>query len=543
MLLAFGLGVLVPLPGRALAAPAIVVDSARFGNTFVVGEAPELTVRVTAEVGLSFTGTLRVAVRDAYGGSAGRLRVPVDLAAGVTGAWPVPIVSPRLGHFRVDVRLLGPDRRPVASVATEAGIVPPLDGSDADASAVGYYVVPFPSERGQADAIAAQMRRLGVRWVRLAYNWVDDTRRTRPDLRDPAWLDTADFAHWVDAFLAHDIGVLGVVFGMARWASSQPDDATVDNTRITYPRWGLVAPQDPADWHALVRTLAERFRGRVQAWELWNEPDIFYFWRSSADDFATLVQVTAAALRVVDPAARLVLNFVDQGTEESVAFQERVLAVAGHELDVFGWHYGNLEVVQAAQTLMPRLRPGASLWNTEAYGAPRRLISRWLEQRSAGVERLFPFIYHLPIDDAALGLARFGLYPVNVDYTPRPDAIALRTMSDLVGSAAPVSGGPAGRGYFAYRFVAADGDVTALVDGNDPGLTWMPASSPVVQLRVPRGVRQVEVTDLMGNRTVQAVRGGRLQVRMLGVASFLRAVPSSPLAGLRVVRSRRRRAR
>jgi hypothetical protein len=124
---------------------------------------------------------------------------------------------------------------------------------------------------------------------------------------------------------------------------------------------GRRTPQTGTPW---CTPLAARLRGRVRAWELWNEPDIFYFWRSNADEFAVLLQVTAAALREVDPAMRLVLNFVDQGTPESAAFQDRVLAVAGHEIDVLGWHYGNLEILEAARMLMPRLRPGATLSNT-----------------------------------------------------------------------------------------------------------------------------------------------------------------------------------
>jgi hypothetical protein len=538
---AFLVGLAIVVPVGVLAAPAIVIESARFGNTFEIGDSPALTVRVVPEAGQAFRGRLHVRIRDAYGKPAGRLRAGVELAAGATGTWTVPIASARIGHFQLEATLLGADRRPAASGSTTAGIVPPPPTSPAADSAVGYYVVPARSERGQADAIAAQMRQLGLRWVRLGYNWVDDARRSRPDLDDPAWLDTEDFEFWVDAFRAHDIEVLGVVFGVARWASSRPDDETVDNDRITYPRWGLVAPADPADWDTFMRTLAGRVRGRVRAWELWNEPDIFYFWRSSADEFALLLQRTAAAVREIDPAARVVLNFVDQGTPESVAFQDRVLAVAGTEIDVFGWHYGNLELITAAKATVPRLRAGASLWNTEAYGAPRRLISRWLEQRSAGIERLFPFIYHLPVDDAALGLIRFGLYPINVDYTPRHDAIAVRTLSDLVGSAVPLGGGAAGRGYFAYRFATGDGEVAALVDGNDPGLTWMPDASAVLQLRLPAGIRRVEIIDLMGNRTRRRVHARRLTVPMLGVATFLRAEPAASLPDIEVVRSRRRR--
>jgi hypothetical protein len=529
-----------PGASPAGAAPAVAIGSARFGNTFVVGEPAELTVRVTADADRPLRGALRVAVRDAYGGSAGRMRLRVELPAGGTMAWPVPITSRRLGYFTAQAALFGRKRRPIATAGATAGIVPPVDDSDPDASGVGYYVIPFPSELPDADAIAAQARQFGIRWVRISFNWLDDARRTAPNVRDPSWLATDQLERWVDAYRRHGIEVLVALFGTARWASSQPDNVTVDNDRIRYPVWGLVTPGDLADWQRLVRTLAERLQGRVRHWELWNEPDSIFFWRSSASEFAALLQATASALRGVDPASRLVLNFVNLD-DAAAAFQEEVLAAAGHELDGIGWHYGSLETIAAARALTPRLRPGASLWNTEAYGVPRRLISRWLQQRAAGVERLFSFVYHMPISDAELGLLRFGLYPVNVDYTPRPDAIALRTLSDVVGSAVPIASAAVGRGYLAHEFATPEGAVTALVDGNDPGLTWMPDAPARLQLALPPQVRRVEVIDLMGNRQLRTVRRRRLRLRMLGVASFLRAEGAASLSGLRVVRSHRAR--
>jgi hypothetical protein len=130
--------------------------------------------------------------------------------------------------------------------------------------------------------------------------------------------------------------------------------------------------------------------------------------------------------------------------------------------------------------------------------------------------------------------------PVRGTLRVRPDAIALRTLSDLVGSATPTAGGPVGRGFSAYDFAAWGGNVTALVDGNDPGLTWMPESASILRVAVPAGVRRVETIDLMGNRRLRRVRGGRLRVAMLGVATFLRADGGAPLTGLRVIGSRAR---
>jgi len=211
-------------------------------------------------------------------------------------------------------------------------------------------------------------------------------------------------------------------------------------------------------------------------------------------------------------------------------------------LDVFGMHYGTPDLVADLVAARPLLRPGGAIWNTETYGAPRRQISWWLWQRAAGVERIFPFVYHTLADDTQVeDFRRFGTYPVNLDYTPRVDAIAVRTMSDLVGSATPIGGRPVGLGYDAYTFAGAAGTVVALTSRNDFGETWSVRRPLRLLLKVPVGVRQVTVVDLMGNREVVRVRKGKLTLRVLGVAVFLLPEPGDSLADLQVVRSRRAR--
>jgi hypothetical protein len=526
------------LGGRALAEPVVVVDSARFGNVFVAGDVPALSIRVTADAERGVRGRLRVAAHDAYGAAAGRLTLPVDLAPGASDVHAFTIRTGRLGYVTVAVRLERSDGRSLARVDTTAAIVPPVDESiAAEQSAVGYFVLPFDSELPMADGIAAEMRLLGIRWVRLMYHWWMDDRPVRPDTSDPGWLDSASFERWVDAYRTHGIEVLGVLFGTARWASSVPDDAT-DMGGI--PRWGLVAPAEPSDWELFVRTLAERLQGRVSSWEVWNEPDIPSFWESSAEDFTQLTRASAAVLRDVDPQTRVVLNLVDREHQYSIDFGDSVIPAVADVLDVFGYHYGEAEVVVAARSFQPLLRADAAFWNTEAYGAPRRHINRWLEQRALGMDRLFPFIYHTIFDDAVLvQTQRFGKYPVNLDYTPRPDAIALRTLSDLVGSATPTDGTPAGFGYSAYTFATPGRPTVALASLNDLGQTWSRRGAILLQLRVPTAVERIELIDLMGNRHTQRVHGGRLAIVLRGVATFLRAEPPDALTAIRVTHARR----
>jgi xylan 1,4-beta-xylosidase len=70
-------------------------------------------------------------------------------------------------------------------------------------------------------------------------------------------------------------------------------------------------PKDYQKWHDLVFNLVqhcvERY-GHDEAaswyWELWNEPDIFY-WRGTVEEFNTLYDYTAAAVKAACPEARV----------------------------------------------------------------------------------------------------------------------------------------------------------------------------------------------------------------------------------------------
>src|SRR5262249_55299732 len=223
----------------------LAVGSARFGNVFVAGEPLVLSVTVTASPDHGFRGRLRLRAVDAYGRPAGRESKMLKLAPGASITHDFAIRDRRLGHFTVDATARDVTRHTRTSVTATAAMVPPLDSSSAEDSGVGYFVLPYDSELDRADAIASEMRGFGIRWVRLTFPWWTDTRVVRPDLSDPAWLDSASFEHWVDAFRANGIEVVGVLFGMARWASEASDQ---EELLAGIPAWALAAPRDLSDW-------------------------------------------------------------------------------------------------------------------------------------------------------------------------------------------------------------------------------------------------------------------------------------------------------
>lgn len=75
-------------------------------------------------------------------------------------------------------------------------------------------------------------------------------------------------------------------------------------------------PSDPADYARVMRTLAQRYRGKISHWELWNEPDNKEYWTGSPDQFATMIIAAAKAVREVAPEAKLVLGGMSQGPGE-----------------------------------------------------------------------------------------------------------------------------------------------------------------------------------------------------------------------------------
>lgn len=140
-------------------------------------------------------------------------------------------------------------------------------------------------ETRRFDAVAG----LGVRQVRLAVEW--GRLWPEPDRWDWSALDRA-----LDLADARGIAVLQVLCYSAPWAASVPGDP-------------MTRPADLDTWGRFVRASAQRYRGRIHAWEVWNEPNASTFWHGGQgwdpqDRFAEyrdLLDVARRELKAVDP--------------------------------------------------------------------------------------------------------------------------------------------------------------------------------------------------------------------------------------------------
>lgn len=92
---------------------------------------------------------------------------------------------------------------------------------------------------------------------------------------------------------ARGIHIFATVAGTPAWATSGAEFSG--------------RPDDPADWRDVCARAADRYRGRVEAWGLWNEPNLTRFWTGSRQQYLDeILRPGAEAIRRADPDAQVV---------------------------------------------------------------------------------------------------------------------------------------------------------------------------------------------------------------------------------------------
>lgn len=85
---------------------------------------------------------------------------------------------------------------------------------------------------------------------------------------------------------------------------------------IETPGWanngaGMFAPPATmADYGSVVGRLAARYKGKVDAWEVWNEPNLAQFWTTgpNATQYGNMVRAAYPAIKAADPDADVIIG-------------------------------------------------------------------------------------------------------------------------------------------------------------------------------------------------------------------------------------------
>jgi hypothetical protein len=188
---------------------------------------------------------------------------------------------------------------------------PPLQTADAGpvqyAQVNPYGVNTFlqyevePQKREQAMQMIAQA---GFKWIRQEFTWEDIEIHAKGDFEDrrhqpyrSAW---EKYDQIVDLAEQYDINIMARLSTPPDWSRALTDTV------------GTFAPPDNyQDYGDFAEAVARRYRGRVAAYQIWNEPNIYPEWGVypiNAEEYTKLLKEGYTRIKAVDPEAIIVMG-------------------------------------------------------------------------------------------------------------------------------------------------------------------------------------------------------------------------------------------
>ena len=116
-----------------------------------------------------------------------------------------------------------------------------------------------------------------------------------------------DLDRYVDTAHEKKVKVLMTLGQTPQWAALNPAAESPYSPGASSP------PKDILDWRNYVRTLAERYKGKITHWEVWNEVDVKHFYSGDMKTLVVLERAAAEVLKSVDPANVVLTPSVQSG--------------------------------------------------------------------------------------------------------------------------------------------------------------------------------------------------------------------------------------
>lgn len=372
----------------------------------------------------------------------------------------------------------------------------------------------------QEDAVLTQWPALKFGSVRLwdsGTSWADVA--PKPGQWNFDRLDT-----YVSAAGMHDASVLYTLGSTPRWASARPDE------RCPYGLGCAAESVRLAHWEEYVRRVAQRYKGVIGAYELWNEPNFSDLARDRAQPYAfysgslaNMVEMARTARRVLDETSPGVLlatpGFVN-GPDRLDMFlgaggKQYVQAIAYHFYSKDADRFVH-QVLEVREIMRRHGVENLPLWNTElgvevhpqSSPLPRRVNQTRTHQEAA------TRMAQLLVLGAAVGLERFyyyawdnersGMVTTRGEQLPAYEAMA-RIQDWLIGSRMQGCASPK-QGVVNCRI--ASGQHSALI-------AWADQSGEQ-SLKLPDGMKVSGVTTLLSGMAVPAyrVRNGFVKIAL-----------------------------
>lgn len=440
-----------------------------------------------------------------------------------------PVGEPPLGSYRLEVHLADRNGTPVSKVAETLlhRVRPPRHGlTRRPDSPFGVHATPNAE-------MPRVVRMLGFTWARqFGMDW--EGVEPEPGVWRFEGMD-AVVAHLHDANLMV-LGILGGVPGHARsWQMPMPRPAG-------YNSWHAknVPPSDMQAWQTYARKMAERYRGKVDHWETWNEPFLPGFLNTGYEDgayvhptpeeFLPMHKAAAAGVRAGNPDAQVLLNIGAHYPPPADSWSKRLFDLGALTLvDAVSYHAylpGGIgmpgdAIHRATDAYRHPSNPDLPIWNSEGGPGPSvvhnfyrhtppmghtdataragdHLIRYYISSLASGVDKFFVYTYH------GWGQWRHCYSYLNVDGRLAPNATSFSNLAWHVEGRDYREVVDLGEGVHAYLFEDAEAAVAVIL------------SSGIGRLSMPRADAGLTVRDMFGNAVAYPLRVGDLPVFVEG---------------------------
>lgn len=349
------------------------------------------------------------------------------------------------------------------------------------------------SRREDFEELAQMLRIAGVGWVRERFSW----GQTEPQKGTVDW---RQYDASADAYAKAGVRVYQIFHDSPGW--THPDNKATRN------------PADLRDVYTFTKRVAEHYKGRVGAWEVWNEPDIG-FWPDLGDTFAGVQKAAYLGFKAGDPELPVLMASFCRGV---CSFDENLLESGIKDyFDIFNWHiyaapetypgtlgkylellrkYGCADRpvwLSEAGIRLVATEPGGELNPADERKQAEFVPKSFAYTLAAGTDKHFFFVYPYYLENGV----QFGA--LRKDLSPRPGFIAIAAAADLLGEAK-----------YLGQYKLADATALAFDSGRGNVLVVWGAKPQTVELAAPKGAA---VADLFGRQKASAV-DGKLKVEV-----------------------------
>jgi hypothetical protein len=213
-----------------------------------------------------------------------------------------------------------------------------------------YFGIHPSNGEGPPEKLYEFLDELGVVWLRGTFNWSDFEREK--DL----W-DYSKYDDFVEKSSAAGKKLLAILAYDVSWIHE-------DNRS----RRHISRDQLPY-YLRYVEEVVRRYRGKIQAYEIWNEPN-WIFWKGGKEDFYELSRAAAEKIREIDPAAIIVAGSFNRVPENFIrgmfraGAMENVDAISFHPYDMSPW--GSLRLYDRFRKTLAGQGYTGEIWVTEA---------------------------------------------------------------------------------------------------------------------------------------------------------------------------------